>query len=152
MRERDDIRQFKNELRNYKYYVSEIKFWDEMIEYRYDMLGASPRSINPAVPVQHGYPDKEFEYRTREFISLYERNRKPWCDKKYYVDKVLSLIEKPLCDDIRAVYVEGKSLVAVARPRYVVASSLRGRINRALRRALDEIKTQEMCVLEDDGR
>lgn len=147
MKESADIKQFKNELRNYKYYLKQIEKWDERIDDLYNSLPGSVHSINPAVPLQTGgVPNKDFEYRVRDIISVYEAFRKPWEDKRDYVNKVLSFIETPLCDDIRAVYVEGRSLVEVAHPRYIIASSLRGRINRAIVKAIREVEAHEMCV------
>lgn len=138
MQERADIKAFKNELRNYRFYQSKVKKWDILIQESYDKLGASPKSIDYSRVIMHGaVPNKDFEYKVRDEITFYESKRKPWKDKVDYVDNVLSLIETPLREDIMSVYVKGRSLAEVARPRYIIASSLRGRINRALRRVFD---------------
>ncbi len=129
---------FKRELATYRDIEEEIRSFDEEIQYCYDMLGASPRSVDPGRVVVHSPPNKEREYELRERISLLEANRSPWLSKKKRIDRILMRMETSLREDVVHVYVDNEKLDVVSAPRYVTASTLHYRLNKAIENALDE--------------
>jgi len=132
------VRAFKNELRNYNYYLSRLVSLDNSIEWVYDRLGGV-RGVDPSKePTHNGVPNKDLEYKLRDDIERYEQEKTLVRAKVDYIDKILSRMKTELKCAVMSVYVEGKSFVLVSRKMYLSPNGLQKRINKAIEKALDE--------------
>ena len=135
MKQSRRVQAFKNELRNYEFYVQRVEALNELIELCYESLsglhGVDPSRI-PMTPV----PNKDLEYRVRDEIERHERNKHDTEANIAYVDEILGRIETPLREALIAVYVKGKTTRSVADKLYLSHSALLKQMNKALEKAL----------------
>ena len=136
MKQKAQVRAFKNELRNYNYYVSTAKKTKEIIDnYYYELSGV--KACDPSRPPLHSLPDKERENHIREAISKQERYLKLTQAKINHIDRVLSNIDNPLSSTIKDIFLNGESLTA-HRVNYNLSNvGLYKKINKAIEKALN---------------
>ena len=137
MKARKDVEAFKNELRQYEYIQERIKEFNDAIQLCVDALGGSPKSVDFSRVVVHSPPNTDFEYKMRDRISSLEAERRPWSDRKKRIDRILATMESSIREDIIDVYVKGNSLAKISERRYIIASTLHWRVNKAIGEALD---------------
>ena len=136
MKQKAQIRAFKNELRNYNYYVSAAKKTKEIIDnYYYELSGV--KACDPSKPPLHSLPNKERENHIREAISRQERYLKLTQAKIKYIDRVLDNISEPLNSTIVDIFLRGESLTAHSNSYNLSNVGLYKKINKAIERALN---------------
>ncbi|MBR3062341.1 MAG: hypothetical protein IKG65_08040 [Exiguobacterium sp.] len=133
--QKEQVKAFKNELRNYTFYCSRIVSLGNSIEFCYDRLGGV-RGIDPSKEPVHAMPNKEMEYKLRDEIERYEATLKRYKEKVDSIDEILERIELPIREAVITVYVNGNQLVKVARDYYLSPTGLQKRINRAIEKAI----------------
>ena len=137
MKQKTQVRAFKNELRNYNYYVSTAKKTKEIIDnYYYKLSGV--KASDPSRPPLHSLPDKERENRIREAINRRERYLKLTQAKINYIDRVLNNIDDPLNSTIKAIFLNGESLTVHSDNYNLSSIGLFKKINKAIERALND--------------
>ena len=136
MAQSEKVRAFKNELRNYNYYIRRLIFLDEKIENCYEMLGGV-RGIDFTKEPIHSPPNKELEYKIRDDIERYRRLKERTEDKVKYCDEILARMETDVRWAVTSVYVDGKQIRNIALKMYLAHSTLQKRINKAIEEALD---------------
>ena len=136
MKQPAEVLAFKNELKNYNYYLHRISTLEESIEFIYHRLGGV-RGIDPSKEPIHAMPNKEMEYKLREDIECLEAKKKLLEEKTNYIDSILVEIEIPLREAIMAVYCEGKTMERVSMKYHLSSSGLNKRIIVALKKALN---------------
>lgn len=137
MKQKPQVRVFKNELRNYNFYISEIKRLTEVIDNCYYEL-SGVKANDPSKEPVHSLPNKEREYRLRRNISHFESRRKLVQTKIDYIDQVLSNIQEPLVGTIKKLFVEGSSLSLLCNDYNLSTIGLYKKINKAIEKALNE--------------
>lgn len=136
MKQKVQVRAFKNELRNYNYYVSAAKKTKEIIDnYYYELSGV--KACDPSRPPLHSLPDKERENRIRESISRQEKFLKLTQAKINHIDRVLSSIDNPLKSTIKDIFLKGETLTAHSNNYNLSNVGLFKKINKAIERALN---------------
>lgn len=135
MKQKDCVRAFKNELRNYEIYRKEILKLDEQIEELYYHLGGV-RGIDPSKEPLHTVPDKDLEYRLRDRISILEARKQVREEKIKQTDEVLGRIETTLRMALISVYAKGKTVDSIAIQMEISQTALIKRFNKAIERAL----------------
>ena len=136
--QREEVKAFKNELRNYTYYCSRIATLNNSIEFIYDRLGGV-RGIDPSKEPTHVMPNKDLEYKLRDDIEKLEAKKKRVERQKQFVDEVLAQIENEFVDAIKKVYIEGMRMDKVCIEYNFSASGMGYRIDKAIERALNEV-------------
>lgn len=136
MRQTDDVRAFKNELRNYNFYLHRLSSLEDSIDFIYHRLGGV-KGIDPSKEPIHAMPNKELEWKLREDIEILEAKKSLLETKTNYIDSILAEIEIPLREAIMAVYCEGKTMERVGRKYHLSSSGLNKRIIIALKKALN---------------
>ena len=131
----EDIKAFKNELRNYNYNLSRIITLKNSIEYCYDRLGGV-RAIDTSKEPIHSPPNKELEYKLRDDIERYRHLKALYEAKVEYVDEILAKMETEIRTAIISVYVEGRKVMHIANKMYLSHNGLQKRMNRAIEKAL----------------
>lgn len=133
-----EVRAFKNELRNYNYYLHRVTTLDESIEFIYDRLGGV-RGIDPSKEPLHSPPDKDLEYKLRDDISRLEANKKLLENKIAYIEQILGRMETSLREAVIKVYANGKPISIVCNDLYVSPSGLAKKINNEIKKALTSL-------------
>ena len=103
--QKEQVKAFKNELRNYTFYCSRIVSLGNSIEFCYDRLGGV-RGIDPSKEPVHAMPNKEMEYKLRDEIERYEATLKRYKEKVDSIDEILERIELPIREAVITVYVK----------------------------------------------
>ena len=135
MRQKDSVRAFKNELRNYEIYRKEVTKFELEVEELYDRLGGV-RGIDPSKEPLHAMPNKDLEYQLRDRISNLEAKINIRKAKLNQTDEILSRMETTLKQALFEVYAKGKTVDALAIRLEVSPSGLVKRFNKAIERAL----------------
>lgn len=135
MRQKDSVRAFKNELRNYEIYRKEVTKFELEVEELYDRLGGV-RGIDPSKEPLHAMPNKDIEYQLRDRISNLEAKINVRKAKLNQTDEILSRMETTLKQALFEVYAKGKTVDALAIRLEVSPSGLVKRFNKAIERAL----------------
>ena len=133
----NQVRAFKNELRNYSFVLHEITTLENSIEFLYDRLGGV-RGIDPSKEPLHTVPDKDLEYKLRDDISKLDAKLSLRRAEKERVEEIMGRVEKTLSDAIFRIYVLHARTDVVAGEMFISPNGLHHRINRALERALNE--------------
>ena len=136
------VRAFKNELRNYRFYQERIDKLNELIEFCYTLLPGAVHGIDLADVRVHGIPNKDREYKIRDEITRHEENLKRTEEKKKYLDEILNEMETSLREAIIAVYCDGIRMMDAAEEFNLSTNGLQYRINCEIERALNG-KTDE---------
>ena len=131
----EEVRAFKNELRNYSFLLHEIVTLENSIENIYDRLGGV-RGIDPSREPTHSLPNKDLEYKLRGDIDKLETKLKLRTNQKEYIDTVMSKIESPVREAVFDIYVLGKRFDNVADKYAYSHNGLYKRINKAIEGAL----------------
>lgn len=134
---KDSVRAFKNELRNYDYYLSRIKELNDQIEYCYHLLGGI-KGLDPTKEPIHCPPNKDYEYKVRDDVERYTQLLNDVKAKLKSIDKILSLIETPLKEAIFDVYVNEKQMSSICKRLGLSSAGLDKRINKAIETALQQ--------------
>lgn len=132
----EEVRAFKNELRNYNYYLYKIITLGKSIEFLYDRLGGV-HGVDPSKEPIHAMPNKDLEWKIRDDITRLEAKKSTTENKLREIDDVLHKIEEPIRTAIISVYISGKQISNVAGELYLSSSGLAKRINKAIKKALD---------------
>lgn len=130
------VKAFKNELRNYNYYLSRVTTLKNSIQFCYDRLGGL-RAIDVSKEPTHSPPNKDYEYKLRDDIESYEQLLRHTQAQINYLDEILSRIENELRNAIKSIYIEGKQMRYVAMTLYISHGGLQKRIDKAIEKALD---------------
>lgn len=131
----EEVRAFKNDLRNYTYYLSRIVTLENSIEFLYDRLGGV-RGIDPSKEPLHAMPNKEMEWKLRDDISKLEAKKERYEKNLAEIDQILNQIEEFTRTALKLVYIEGKRTDAVANSMLISPSGLKNRMNRAIIKAI----------------
>ncbi len=134
--QKESVRAFKNELRNYAYYLSVIESLERSIEFCYERLGGL-RGIDPSKEPLHIHANNEYEWKLRDDIEQFEAKIKRLRDKVNEVDIILNRMETDVREAVIDVYVKGKQARTVASRMYISHSGLLKRINKAIENALE---------------
>lgn len=130
-----NVKAFKNEMRNYVFYTSQVVSLENSIEFLYDRLGGV-RGIDPSKEPMHSPPNKDLEYKLRDDITLLD-SKKSLLEKKIAeIDMTLELIDIPIRTAIKMVYIYGKQVKYVADQFFLSPSGLAKRMDRAIEKAL----------------
>ena len=133
--QKPEVRAFKNELRNYAFYVSQVNTIANSIEFLYDRLGGV-RGVDPSREPMHTLPNKDLEYKLRDDITLLEIKKSRLEHKIKEIDMMLDLIELPIRTAIISCYVHGNQVKMVADKFFMSPSGLAKRMDRAIERAM----------------
>lgn len=137
--QKEEVKAFKYELRNYRFILTDISTLERSIEYLYERLGGV-RGVDPSREPSHVMPDKDLEYKLRDDISRLEAKLSLRRKEKERVDQILARIEWPIDEAIKEIYIKGRRTEDVAIVMYLSANGLHYRINRAIERSLDAEK------------
>lgn len=129
--QKESVKAFKNELRNYRYYVSENDRLKEMIDLAYYQLGGV-RGIDPSKEPIHSAPNKEFEWKLRNRISRLEQKKAVYEGILNEIDESLNQMDEVCRRALKLIYAEGKRTDVVADIFYLSPSGLKHRMNRAI--------------------
>lgn len=137
MKQRPELKAFKNLLNDYNYYKKVTKELKEEIEECYYRLSGLHSADASRMPV-HSPPNKESEYRLRNRIEYLSQKQARAQSKVEEVDEILDRIKTPEKKAIIDVYVYGRTGVDVAREFNLSPTALFYRMNRVLKKALSE--------------
>lgn len=133
----ESVRAFKNELRNYSYYLSRAATLSASIDFLYDRLGGV-RGVDPSKEPIHSPPNKEMEYQLREQIEALTQKKEAVAAKIKSIEQILARMETSLREAVIEVYVYNYKCVAVADRMYLSSTGLQKRMNKAIEKALNE--------------
>lgn len=136
MKQPDEIRAFKNELRNYNYYVKQRDTLKERLQNCYESLPGYVKGVDPSKEPIHGVPNKDYEYMVRDEIEIIETKISRLTGQIRWIDSTLSLVKKPLREAIISVYVQNRTLQSVSSTMYITPQGLAFQINSAIKKAL----------------
>lgn len=136
MAQSESVRAFKNELRNYHYYIGRAAELEDAIESLYDRLGGV-RGVDPSKEPAHVLPNKEMEWKIREDITRLDLKLTNLRNKIAEIDEILGRIEEPIRTALKLVYIESNKVIMVAGMMYLSPSGLVKRMNREIKKALD---------------
>lgn len=131
----EELKAFKNELKNYNFYKQRIKSLQEMIDTCYDML-SGVKAIDYSKEPSHTPPNKDIEYRIRDEIEKYKLFQARTQIKLDDINRILNKVESSLREAIIESYCNGKTLEKVAEKRFISKVGLFKQINVALKEAL----------------
>lgn len=134
--QKDNVRAFKNELRNYRYYVDEVNRIGESIEEIYDRLGGV-RGIDPSKEPLHTMPDKDMEYMLRDKITSLEAKKHRLEGEIKRIDKILDKMDSSLRNAVKVVFIDGNTIWSVSYKMNLSPTGLKKRMNRAIEKALE---------------
>ena len=134
--QKDNVRAFKNELRNYRYYVDEVNRIAESIEEIYDRLGGV-RGIDPSKEPLHTMPDKDMEYMLRDKITSLEAKKHRLEGEIKRIDRILEKMETSLRNAVKVVFIDGNTIWSVSYKMNLSPTGLKKRMNRAIEKALE---------------
>ena len=134
--QKDNVRAFKNELRNYRYYVDEVNRIGESIEEIYDRLGGV-RGIDPSKEPLHTMPDKDMEYMLRDKITSLEAKKHRLEGEIKRIDRILEKMETSLRNAVEVVFIDGNTIWSVSYKMNLSPTGLKKRMNRAIEKALE---------------
>ena len=136
MKQSAKVRTFKNELRNYSFYLQRVEALQSLINLCYEALPGNVHGVDPSRIPSMSVPNKEYEYRIRDEIERHERNK--WLTEMNikHCDEILDQIENELRTAIKRIYIEGNTMESVASKMYLSTNALQNRINRALEKLL----------------
>lgn len=134
--QKDNVRAFKNELRNYRYYVDEVNRIGESIEEIYDRLGGV-RGIDPSKEPLHTMPDKDMEYMLRDKITSLEAKKHRLEGEIKRIDRILEKMEASLRNAVKVVFIDGNTIWSVSYKMNLSPTGLKKRMNRAIEKALE---------------
>ena len=132
----ESVRAFKNELRNYRYYIGRAAELEDAIESLYDRLGGV-RGVDPSKEPAHVLPNKEMEWKIRDDITRLDLKLTNLRNKIAEIDEILGRIEEPIRTALKLVYIESNKVIMVASMMYLSPSGLVKRMNREIKKALD---------------
>lgn len=135
----EEMKIFKNELKNYTLYKKRVKSLDELINICYDML-SGVKAIRYDKEPTHTPPNKDREYEIREEISHHERNKARTQAKLDDIDKILNLIETDTRELIIDVYANNIPMEEFAKVRYISSVGLLYQVNKAIKEAIIKSK------------
>lgn len=136
--QKEEVGAFKNELRNYNYYLSRVKTLEASIEFLYDRLGGV-RGIDPSKEPLHTMPNKEMEYKLRDDISRLDAKKARFERHLQEIDEVLNRMGNDERWGVFKVYAERKRLEDICKIFHYSPSGFRSRLERAIEEALNEI-------------
>lgn len=131
----EDVKAFKNRLRNYTYLLSRTVTLNNSIEFLYDRLGGV-RGIDPSKEPLHTMPNKDLEWKTRDDISRLEAELSHVEDEIRMIDQILGRMEINICTAIKMVYIRGRQVKYVADRYHLSSSGLAKRMDRAIEKAI----------------
>jgi len=136
MAQSESVRAFKNELRNYRYYIGRAAELEDAIESLYDRLGGV-RGVDPSKEPAHVLPNKEMEWKIRDDITRLDLKLTNLRNKIAEIDEILGRIEEPIRTALKLVYIESNKVIMVSSMMYLSPSGLVKRMNREIKKALD---------------
>lgn len=136
--QKEEVGAFKNELRNYNYYLSRVKTMEASIEFLYDRLGGV-RGVDPSKEPLHTMPNKEMEYKLRDDISRLDAQKARFERHLQEIDEVLNRMGNDERWGVFKVYAERKRLEDICKIFHYSPSGFRSRLERAIEEALNEI-------------
>lgn len=131
----EEVRAFKNELRNYTYYLSRIVTLENSIEFLYDRLGGV-RGIDPSKEPLHAMPNKEMEWKLRDDISKLEAKKKRYENHLTEIERILGRMEPTLRWAVIEVYAKNNTIESVARKLFLSHNGLARRMDKEIKKAL----------------
>ena len=134
------VRAFKNELRNYSFYLSRVEALQSLIDICFDHLPGALHGNDPSKIPMNSVPNKDLEYRIRNEIEHHERNQRATQSRIDYCDQILGLMETSLKTATERIYVQGERTDKIAMEMYLSPNALHNRINKELERALNEFE------------
>ena len=138
MKQSAGVRSFKNELRNYSFYLSRVEALQSLIDMCYEHLPGYVHGVDPSRIPSMSVPNKDLEYRLRNEIEHHERNKSLTEAKIHYCDEILDLMENELRTAIKRIYIDGEHMSSIAMKMYLSTNALQNRINREIERVLNE--------------
>lgn len=139
MRQDISVEMFKGKMRGYRYFQKQILRLDDEIQNCYDQLGASPKSPNLQSEPIHSPKNIDREYQIRDRIEILRTKKSQIQVEIQFIDEILGKIEKPLREAIIAIYADKKTMQVQADKLYIAKSTLRDKINKQIREAMNEI-------------
>ena len=133
--QREDVKAFKNQLRNYSYNLSRIVTLNNSIEFLYERLGGI-RGIDPSKEPLHTMPNKDLEYKIRDDISKLETILRHVEDEIRLVDEILDRMDYDIRTAVKMVYIQGRMVKNVADKFHLSSSGLAKRMDKAIEKAI----------------
>lgn len=135
MRQSEDVKAFKNELRNYLFYKRKITETLEAIDYHYHLLGGI-KGVDPSHTPVHSPKNLDFEYDVRDKIESLNACLKRYEGKKKYLDSILCQMDEDICKATKSVYVDNRTFTSVCTEHFLSTTGLQKRINKEIAKAL----------------
>lgn len=131
----EEVRAFKNELRNYKNYLHKVCDLEESIDLVvYKLSGV--HGIDPSKEPIHALPNQDVVWELYDKLSRLERKKEMYEGHLQEIDRILNLMEEFTRDALKLVYIEGKRTDVVADSMFISPSGLKNRMNRAIKKAI----------------
>jgi len=131
------VKAFKNELRNYNYYLQRETSLVNSVEFLYDRLGGV-RGVDPSKEPIHAMPNKEMEWKLRDDISKLEAKLSLLRAKIAYIDQILNRMEKEQRQAVKAVFCDSHRMEDECKKYHYSPQGFNHYINKAIEGALDE--------------
>lgn len=131
MKQKDEVKAFKRELGNYRFYQRRVKDLTFMIEMCYHMLGGlhSPSLDGPPV---HGPANKDAEYRLREEIERHQKNLNKAKGKIEDIEEILTDLPADIRDAVTQIYADGRTVLSVSVEMSLSNAGLVYRMNKQI--------------------
>lgn len=134
----EEVRAFKNELRNYNFYLSQERTLINSIEFLYDRLGGV-RGVDPSKEPLHVVPNKELEWKIRDDISALDAKLTVLREKIRYIESILTKMEIDGRQAVIAVYACRHRMEDECIKYNYSPQGFNHYLNRVIKEALDEI-------------
>ena len=133
-----DVEAFKNLMRNYQFNLDRVNKYQMQIEDCYAMLGAVPQSIDFAKVKTHSLPNKDFEYMLRDNIQYYKSRLDFYNAQIKFVNEKLNLMPVETRNMASDMFILGETEISVASRYFISPSGMRKRINKAIKKVLED--------------
>lgn len=134
----EEVRAFKNELRNYNFYLSQERTLINSIEFLYDRLGGV-RGVDPSKEPLHVLPNKELEWKIRDDISKLDAKLSALRAKIHSIDSILTKMDINAREAVIAVYACRHRMEDECSKYNYSPQGFNHYLNRVIEEALNEI-------------
>ena len=129
--QREEVRAFKRELGNYRYYQQRVKDLQFMIDLCYHMLSGLHSPVLDSPPV-NSPENLDATYRVRDDIERHQRNLDRTKAKLEDIEEVLNNMKDDMREAAVKVYADGKTMKSVCDDYFLTVSGLNYRIDKAI--------------------
>lgn len=129
-----EVKAFKNEMRNYKFYQKRIEHLTEQENMIYHQLGGYKSPDPSKIPGSFNPNLNMYKADLSDRLETIGRHKQGYLDRIASLDRVLDQVDPEIKKHIMDIYVAEKSYQKVADEIPIVVSGLYKRINTALKR------------------